>query len=255
MKEFTAEVETLDGVMPTFVAHPEGDGPFAPVIAFMDIWGVREELRAIARRIAGQGYCCLLPDLYYRQGGVATGFRDADGRMISLHRLDEERTRQVRAPRDKVNGAMLMQDTAALLDYMAAVAWLRPGPVGTIGWCMGGWVVLSAAGRIPDRLTANACLHGTRLISDAAESPHLLADKLRGELYCGFGERDHFSPPELIAALAALFEPCAVDYSCLVHQGAEHGYALPDRDIYDQQAAERDWQHIFAMYRRQLTGD
>ena len=34
----------------------------------MDIWGIREELREIARRIATVGYACLLPDFYYRQG-------------------------------------------------------------------------------------------------------------------------------------------------------------------------------------------
>ena len=37
-----------------------------------------------------------------------------------------------------------------------------------------------------------------------------------------------------------------------VHPGAEHGYALPDRDIHDQRAANRDWELIFAMFRRQL---
>jgi carboxymethylenebutenolidase len=37
-----------------------------------------------------------------------------------------------------------------------------------------------------------------------------------------------------------------------VHPGARHGYALPDRDIHDHQAAERDWTEIFAMFRRQL---
>lgn len=255
MKEFTAQVETTDGVMPTFVTHPEGNGPFAPIIVYMDIWGVREELREIVRRVAKDGFCCLLPDLYYRQGCISTGFRDADGKMISLHRLDEERARQVREPRDKVNSAMIMQDTSALLHYIDTLERVRPGPAGSIGWCMGGSAVLLAAGHFPDRLKANACLHGTRLISDAGDSPHLLADKFRGELFCGFGERDHFSPPELIAELAALLEPREVEYSYLVHEGAEHGYALPDRDIYDEHAAERDWEHIFAMYHRHLNVD
>ena len=37
-----------------------------------------------------------------------------------------------------------------------------------------------------------------------------------------------------------------------IHKGAVHGYALPDRDIFDKHAAERDWELIFAMFHRQI---
>ena len=252
MKEITVEITTEDGAMPTFITHPEDGGSFAPIILYMDIWGIREELREIARRIATVGYCCLLPDLYYRQGRVSTEFRDESGRMISLHKLDAAREKLVHAPRSRVTNAMLMKDTSALLAHIDGMDSTRPGPVGSIGWCMGGWLVVSAAGQFPDRMQAGASLHGTRLISDAADSPHLLADRFRGELYCGFGERDHFSPPELIAEMSALLGPLPVTFSHAVHEGAEHGYALPDRDIYDPQAAARDWEKIFPMWRRVL---
>ena len=41
-------------------------------------------------------------------------------------------------------------------------------------------------------------------------------------------------------------------YRSNVHPGTEHGYALPDRDMFDKAAANRDWENIFAMFRRQL---
>jgi len=252
MKEVAAEIETEDGIMPTFITHPEEGGPFAPIILFMDIWGIREELREVARRIATVGYCCLLPDFYYRQGRVSTEFRNDDGRMISLHKLDPDREKIVHVPRARVSNSMLMKDTSVLLSHIDTMESAWPGPVGSIGWCMGGWLVVSAAGQFPERLQAGASLHGTRLISDAADSPHLLASKFRGELYCGFGERDHFSPPELIAEMSALLDPLPVTYSHVVHENAEHGYALPDRDIYDSQAAAGDWERIFPMWRRVL---
>ena len=44
-----------------------------------------------------------------------------------------------------------------------------------------------------------------------------------------------------------------VRYRGRVHPAAHHGYALPDRDVFDKTAANRDWEHIFAMYRRQLS--
>ena len=56
----------------------------------------------------------------------------------------------------------------------------------------------------------------------------------------------------MIEALDGLLRPCAVDHHFEVHPGAEHGYALPDRDIHDRRAAERDWELIFAMFRRRL---
>ena len=42
--------------METFVTHPQQDGPFPPVIFYMDVWGVREELYDLARRVATVGY-------------------------------------------------------------------------------------------------------------------------------------------------------------------------------------------------------
>lgn len=239
--------------MKTFVTCPEEGGPFAPVILYMDIWGIRGELREIARRIATVGYAAVLPDFYYRQGdNVHTEIYADNGRMVSLHRMDEEGERRVQGPRKKLTGQMVMDDTAALLELIDCDAAMKPGPVGSIGWCMGGWMVLSAAGNFPHRLQAGASLHGTRLISEKPDSPHLMVDKFRGELYCGFGELDHLTPPAMATELGALLEGCEVQYRSHIHAAVEHGYALPDRDIFDAPAAARDWEQIFAMWRRVL---
>ena len=56
MKEKIVEIETPDGLMETFITHPEQGGPFPPVIIFMDVWGIREQLFDIARRIGTVGY-------------------------------------------------------------------------------------------------------------------------------------------------------------------------------------------------------
>ena len=49
-----------------------------------------------------------------------------------------------------------------------------------------------------------------------------------------------------------LLERSAAQHCHLVHKGAGHGYALPERDVFDKQAANRDWERIFAMFRRRL---
>lgn len=41
-------------------------------------------------------------------------------------------------------------------------------------------------------------------------------------------------------------------YRHAVHADTPHGYALPNRDVYNKQAAYTDWENIFAMFRRQL---
>jgi len=78
-------------------------------------------------------------------------------------------------------------------------------------------------------------------------------DRSRGQLYCGFAEKDPNAGPPIRQALSEAFAGCPVDYWYEVHPGAEHGYVLPDRDIHDMRAAKRDWELIFAMFRRQLS--
>jgi carboxymethylenebutenolidase len=68
MIEQTIEIPTPAGAAPTFIAHPERDGPYPVVLVFMDAPGVREELRDMVRRLATVGYYVMLPNLYYRTG-------------------------------------------------------------------------------------------------------------------------------------------------------------------------------------------
>jgi len=118
---------------------------------------------------------------------------------------------------------------------------------------MGGRHVMCVAGTYPERFIAGASLHGTQLVSDRDDSPYRLAKQLRGELYCGFAEKDPNAAPSIRQALSEAFAGSPVDYCCEVHPGAEHGYALPDRDIHDKRAANRDCELIIAMFRRQLS--
>ncbi len=252
MKERIVEIETRDGRMDTFITHPEQGGPFPPVILYMDIWGVREQLFDLARRIATVGFVGVVPNLYYRKGNNTFDYRHADGRTISLKTLDVAEREKILAFHAHLTDPMVVADTGALLDFLATDEAVRPGPVGSVGYCMGGCHVARVAAVYPDAFRASAGLHGTNLVTNEADSPHLGAAAMRGEIYFGFGELDHFTPPEVIEAIREAFANAPVDYLDVVHSGVEHGYAIPDRDVFDKQAAERDWELIFAMYHRQL---
>ena len=74
------------------------------------------------------------------------------------------------------------------------------------------------------------------MVTDAPNSPHRFVDRMRGEIYCGFAEKDQWAPPSTIETLAKLFKDRQQDvrYRAIVHPGTVHGYSLPDRDIYQQ---------------------
>ena len=61
MKEQQLRVATPDGEMTTFLAMPDSGGPFPPIILFMDIWGMREQLHEVARFVAAEGFACAAP--------------------------------------------------------------------------------------------------------------------------------------------------------------------------------------------------
>jgi carboxymethylenebutenolidase len=254
MRERIVDIETADGVMPTFVTHPEAGGPFPPVVLFMDVWGYREVLCDIARRIATVGYAALVPNLYYRKGGVSFDYRHPDGRTRSLKDLPQEEQDKIYAIHLHLTDIMVIDDCAALLQFIDGDDAIRhQGPVGSIGWCMGGRHVIRAAAAHPGRFQATVSLHPTRLVGeDKPDAPYRDAPKCRGEVYIGWGERDHYTPAEVIETVRQAFTGQDVAYDDVLHAGVEHGYAIPDRDVFDKHAAARDWERAFAMYRRVL---
>lgn len=252
MKERLIDIPMARGAIDTFIAHPSAPAACPVVIIYMDVWGLREELFDVARRIATVGYYCAVPNFYYRQGKIRHEFRNDSNQMITLDRLDEQTRNRVLAPLQQLTDSMVIDDTAALLEFFDADPATRNGaPLGCIGYCMGGRHVFRVTGHYPDRFQASVSLHGTDLVT-AADSPHLSVMKAKGDLYCGFGEKDRHTPPATVDTLARTLPASGVSYRYQVHKGADHGYALPDRDVYDKQSANRDWEIIFAMFHRRL---
>ena len=253
MKEGFLQVPTPAGTMRAFFTHPEEAGPFPVVVFFMDFWGIRDELFDLARDIAVNGYYCIVPDLYYRQGTILNQVHDASGKMVSLIKLDQATKERVLAPLEKLSDAEAVADTSCLLEFLKQDSAAKAGPKGCVGFCLGGRLVLRVASQFPNEFRASASLHGSALMSDKEDSPHLLGAKLQGEFYCGFAEHDPFAPPATIVAIFETMKSSQAQYRYELHPGAEHGYALPDRDIYDRRAALRDWEIILGMFRRQLS--
>ena len=250
-REKFVQVPTADGLMETFISLPD-NVPCPGVILYMDVWGVRNELFDIARMLSKHGYAGIVPDLYYRQGKIRYNFRDASGKMISESALDEKTRREVIETSLRLTNDMVVADTEAILRFLTSHEPDIRTPIGTVGFCMGGRHALYVAAAFPQIAQATVSLHGTALISDKPDSPHLKVAQMRGEIYCGFAEHDRFAPPEVIAKLGQLMNDAPVKYSREIHPGTTHGYSLPDRDVHDPGATARDWVNILAMYERVL---
>ncbi len=245
MIEQTIDIPTPDGAMGTFVCHPERGGPHPAVLMLMDAPGIRQELRDMASRLATAGYYVLLPNLYYRAG------RDTlFGPEVLTHGSAEHQ--RMRAVRTKMTIPPVMADVAAMLDFLDGQQAARPGPVGAHGYCMSGPYALAAAARYPDRVAAAASFYGTWLVSDAEESPHLTLGRAKGELYIACAEHDDLAPLPMVAELQALFVQSGAAGELEIYPGVHHGFAFPERRIYDRAAAERHWERLIALYRRRL---
>src|SRR5262245_12101807 len=244
MRADALAIASKDGAIETFICRPER-GNYPLVLFLMDAPGIREELRDMARRLASVGYCVLLPNLYYRAG------RDTIyGPQVLEHGSAEHQ--RMRAVRTKMTIPPVMDDVASMLAFADAGSEAKPGPVGIHGYCMSGPYALAAAARFPERVAAAASFYGTWLLSDAVESPHLTFGKVRGELYIACAEIDDLAPPAMVAELRTLFVGAGSAGELEIYPGVHHGFAFPQRKIFDKPAAERHWERLIALYRRRL---
>lgn len=243
-KEF--DIATPDGVMPTFAAWPDpdehGPGPYPVIIMYMDAPGIREELYDFARRIAGQGYYAVLPDLYYRLGLI----------RFDLARRTEKMGEMIFAAWHGLTNAGVASDTGAILAALGDEEPASDGPMGSVGYCMSGAFITTVAGRFPDRFAANVSLYGVWIVTEHEDSPHLLAPRIEGEMYYAFAEHDHWVPDNVIPDLTAALDAAGVPHEIETYPGTEHGFAFPQREVYHEPSAEIVWGKMFDLYARVL---
>src|SRR2546426_1188184 len=147
------DLSTPDGVADAFVTRPAGGGPFPGVVLYMDAFGIRAALKAHAERLASHGYVVLVPNVFYR-----------DGRSPVVENIEqlvggEDRESLFAALLPKIKA---LTTDAANADSRVWVAYLRDradvwkGPIGTVGYCIGGRLSLRLAGELADEVGAAA---------------------------------------------------------------------------------------------------
>jgi carboxymethylenebutenolidase len=249
MSQTEIALPTPDGAARAYTFTPEGAGPWPGVIFLMDAPAIRPALFDMCERIAAHGYYVILPDLFWRIGPYAP---------INIAEVfkDEAARRAVFGPMmASTDPEKAMRDIGACLDYLAAQPQVKGAKVGVTGYCMGGGLALRAAGAFPDRVAAAAAFHGGRLATDAPDSPHLLAPKMKAKVLVAGADADAGFPPEQAEKLKAALDAARVENTVTIYQGARHGYAPADMPVYDREASERHFRELFALLDESLRPD
>jgi len=235
------DIETRDGVCPSYLYRPSGAGPWPAVLVYMDALAIRPVMLQLGERLASHGYYVLLPDLFYRLGPYEpmdpkAVFADPARRKVLMEKF-----------LPAASSANVMSDTRAFLDFLAAQPDVAQGDIGVTGYCMGGRLALIAAGTYPEAIVAAASYHGGRLASDDPDSPHRLAPRMKARVYVGAATDDQSFPDDMKARLEQALTDAGVDHRIETY-AARHGWVFSDFPVYDAAASERHWQTMLALF-------
>ena len=249
--ETDVEVKTPDGTCDAAFIHPK-TGSHPGVLIWADAFGLRPSMRAMAKRIAAEGYSVLVPNPFYRV--TKAPFTDASNFNFATDMGKiQPLMASVNAPGNPEKDAIAY---VAFLDAQKQVN--KSKKIGTQGYCMGGPLVVRTAAALPDRIGAGASFHGGGLVTDKPESPHLLAPKIKARMYFGIASNDDSRQPDAKDKLKEAFAAAKVSAEIEVYP-AQHGWCVPDmpaRDgvpIYNQPEAERAWAKLVALYKAALA--
>jgi carboxymethylenebutenolidase len=229
--------------MEVFIAHPEGDGPFPVVIQLMDAMGMRAELRELACRTVSWGYYVLAPDFFYRTGTKGPIDPSAPDGMARIMAAFKE-----------VTDARATSDIQDVLKLVSGEQVARQGKIGLYGFCMGGRLALVLAQALGDRVAAAAAVHAGGLAVEQPGSPHKHLSKITAEMYFGIADNDGMATPLQMTELQKHLDEQGIMYQLEFHPAALHGFMMASRaEVYNQQAAEKVWSRMQALFERRLN--
>ncbi|MDM0072656.1 dienelactone hydrolase family protein [Variovorax sp. J31P207] len=247
MQERVVDIQTPAGTMNTYIYHPDREGPFPVVVMYMDSVGVREELADMCRRIATVGYYVIMPNLYYRTHRSV----DIDPTRI-LDPAYQEKFALLWQLVDALGNQMVVDDTAVLFDHIDRDPAARNGPLGIVGYCMSGPFVFRLAGAYPERVACAASVYGVHLVTDKPDSPHLLADRIKGEMYFACAEHDKYVTVAELDAVRQVISDTGISGTVEIYPQRDHGFAFPARKAFHKGASELHWERLFHMFERTL---
>lgn len=248
MIEEEIEIHTKDGTSDGVFYNPDGEGRFPGVIFLTDIGGIRPATRDMARRLAAEGYCVLLPNVFYRSGRPPL--------WDFPRKLGEERTmKRIAELSAPVTPEAMGRDASDYVDFLPSQDSVSAGVMGVVGHCFTGPMALRTAATRPDRIAAAASFHGVRLFTDDPASPHLLLPRVKARLYFAHAVEDHSMPEEAIEKFHRALEAWGGKFESEIYEGAYHGWTALDSPVYNGPQAERAFQKMTTLFAETLKTD
>ena len=244
MIEYKPTVEAAEGSAEAIVYTP-GDGPHPGVLFYTDIFGVRPAAQDMARRIAAAGYTVMMPNVFYRYGKLPLlDFEFKMGEERSMKAIGELFA--------ALPGSAMEKDAPHYVEALLGRNDVSGDKIAVVGYCFTGAMALRTAAVAPDKVAAAASFHGGRLVTEDEDSPHTRIPQVKGELYFGHAVEDQSATPTQIAKLDNTLKGWGGVFQSEMYEGARHGWTVPGRDVYDEKQAERHYEKLFDLLKRNI---
>lgn len=204
-----------------YLATPAKGGPGLVVI--QEWWGLNDNIKEIAEQFAQAGFWALAPDLYH-------------GEVTS-------------APDEARHLAMQLNLTQAAKDMSGAVDAVRSrsgGPIGAVGFCLGGGLALALAALRPDAIAAVAPYYGIPRMTQL-DWPGMKA-AVQGH----YGEQDTSIPLEEIRKLETTLMEAGKEVQFYLYP-AGHAFANSAGRNHHPESAKLAWERTIAFFREELV--
>lgn len=241
VEESNVMVDMPDGVSDCYYVRPTS-GKHPAVLIWPDIRGLRNAFKAMGKRLATQGYSVLVVNPFYRDAKApvvpeGASFRDPDTRKLLIGMAR------------KLTQDASMSDARAYISFLDAQDAVDTNrKIGTMGYCMGGPLIMRTAGAVPERVGAAASFHGGGIVTDREDSPHLLIPTSPAHVLHAIAENDDERGPEAKHVLAAAYKAAGIPAEIEVYEGTLHGWCPPDSSVYNEAQAERAWARVSALF-------
>ncbi|HEU5017364.1 MAG TPA: dienelactone hydrolase family protein [Pseudolabrys sp.] len=209
-KQFTLTASDMHQ-LGAYRADPQGT-PKGGMVVIQEIFGVNHHIRAMCDRFAELGYAAVAPAVFDR---FARNFE-------SGYTPDE--IAHARSLIGNLNWDNMMADVRAAIGELQSA-----GPVGIVGYCMGGTAAFLAACRVPG-LSAAVSYYGGQIVKFADEKP-------KCPLQMHFGEKDESIPMDTVETIKRK-QPQAETY---IYPGAPHGFSCDERASFRKEASDLAW--------------
>ncbi len=249
MANVRTEKLTLDvqgSKMPTYLALPEGAGPFPAVIVFEEIFGINVHIRDVADRLAREGYAAIAPDYHHRAWPAGT--------ELAYSPEDMKRGMEV-IPKLTADG--MTADINATLAYLKSRKDVDTSKLGAIGFCIGGHAAYFAAATQPVKATASFYGGGIATFGPGGGAPTVdRTGQIKGRILCLFGKEDPMIPQDQVQKIKDALAKHHVKHEVVVYDGASHAFFcdVASRGSYRPEAAKDAWERVKKRFAEELKG-